>query len=80
MSLTTPIAQVRLAYSHRDLPKTAEAEAKMSRGSRSVHAAGLHQKVGGKPPAGVLCKQVLLAGAKLEEYRSFVNTPKYWGQ
>lgn len=39
----------------------------MSLGSRSVHADGLDLKVGRKSTAGVLCKQLLLAGIKLDE-------------
>lgn len=58
---------MRHTYSHNDLPKITEAEAKMSLGSRSVRADGLNLKLGRKSPAGVLCEQLLLAGIKLDE-------------
>lgn len=39
----------------------------MSLGPRSVRADGLNLKLGGKSTEGVLCKQLLLAGIKLDE-------------
>lgn len=58
---------MRHTYSHNDLPKITEAEAKVSLGSRAVHADGLNLKLGRKSSADVLCKQLLLAGIKLDE-------------
>lgn len=47
--------------------KSTEVEVKVSLGSRSVCADGLNLKLGIKSPMAILCKQLLLAGIKLDE-------------